>query len=237
MPLKTYQRDFISFAIDQNALRFGSFKLKSGRISPFFFNAGQFYTGRSLSFLSQCYAATLEDIAVVSSLAESNITTVASNKNDLIKYEMIFGPAYKGIPLVSSTATALYEKYHKEIPYSFNRKEKKDHGEGGDIVGAPLTTGSRVIIIDDVITAGTAIRESLEIIKVHNALAVGIIVALDRQERGTGEKSAIQELEDDYGIPVKPIINLEQIIEYLTENGGYDEHLENLKKYREVYGI
>ncbi|CAG8599578.1 9383_t:CDS:2 [Ambispora leptoticha] len=218
MPLKTYQEEFITFAIKQNALRFGSFTLKSGRVSPFFFNAGQFHTGRSLSFLSQCYAETLEDTAIFSSSAESN-TTVAR------------------IPLVSSTATALYERYRKEIPYSFNRKEKKDHGEGGNIVGAPLTTGSRVIIIDDVITAGTAIRESLEIIKSHDAVAVGIIVALDRQERGTGEKSAIQELEQDYGIPVKSIINLEQIIEYLTEEGGYHEHLQKLKEYRKIYGI
>ncbi|CAG8457996.1 18270_t:CDS:1 [Cetraspora pellucida] len=216
MSLKPYQRDFIEFAISQEILSFGSFILKSGRKSPYFFNAGKFNKGSALSAIGKFYAATLQDI-----------------KN--LDFDVVFGPAYKGIPLASSTVIALSEQYNKDVPYSFNRKEIKDHGEGGNIVGAPLK--GNILILDDVITAGTAIRECLAIIKENDATPVGIIVAVDRQERGTSEISAVQQIEQDYGIPVMSIVNLELIIEYLKERGGYDEHLSNMKEYRDMYGI
>ncbi|KAG9283943.1 hypothetical protein G9A89_005450 [Geosiphon pyriformis] len=231
MSLKPYQREFISFAISHNVIRFGSFELKSGRISPYFFNAGLFSTGRALSSLGQFYAAALEDAGAPSLIPHPS----QKNTETTLEYNMLFGPAYKGIPLVVATAIALVEKYNKDIPYAFNRKEVKDHGEGGNIVGAPLT--GRVLIIDDVITAGTAIKESFTIIKAHNASLAGVIVAVNRQERGTNEKSAIEEIEQEFGISVKSIITFEQIIQYMTEEGGYDEYLEKMRNYQDTYGI
>ncbi|RIB20356.1 orotate phosphoribosyltransferase [Gigaspora rosea] len=216
MSLKSYQRKFIEFAISNEILSFGSFILKSGRESPYFFNVGKFNKGSALSAIGKFYADVLHD-------------------ENQLDFDVVFGPAYKGIPLASSTVIALSEHYKKDVPYSFNRKEIKDHGEGGNIVGAPLK--GNILIIDDVITAGTAIRESLAIIKENGATTVGIIVAVDRQERGTGEVSAIQQIKQDYDIPVMSIINLDLIIQYLNEKGGYDEHLSNMKKYRDIYGI
>ncbi|CAH1759568.1 12774_t:CDS:1 [Entrophospora sp. SA101] len=217
MPLKKYQEEFIEYAISQNILNFGNFKLKSGRISPYFFNAGNFGTGKSLSKIGTVYASTIQD------------------QKDL-DYDGIFGPAYKAIPLVSSTAIALSTNYNKDVPYSFNRKEIKDHGEGGNIVGSLLK--GKILIIDDVITAGTAIRESLDIIKKNNAVVVGIVVAIDRQEIGIdSEKSAVQQIEQEFGIPVISIVTLEQIIEYLQEKGGYDDYLTKVKEYQLAYGI
>ncbi|CAG8636219.1 24388_t:CDS:1 [Dentiscutata erythropus] len=216
MSLKSYQREFIEFAISQEILSFGSFILKSGRKSPYFFNAGKFNKGSALSTIGKYYAAVLQD-------------------ENHLDYDVVFGPAYKGIPLASSTVIALSEHYNKDVPYSFNRKEIKDHGDGGSIVGAPLK--GNILIIDDVITAGTAIRESLAIIKENGATPVGVIVAVDRQERGTGEVSAIQQIEQDYGIPVMSIVNLDLIIQYLKEKGGYDERLSIMKEYRDMYGI
>ncbi|CAG8704956.1 16168_t:CDS:1 [Cetraspora pellucida] len=216
MSLKSYQRNFLEFAISQEILSFGSFTLKSGRKSPYFFNVGKFNKGSTLSAIGKFYAATLQD-------------------EKKLDFDVVFGPAYKGIPLASSTVIALSEQYNKDVPYSFNRKEIKDHGEGGNIVGAPLK--GNILILDDVITAGTAIRECLAIIKENDATPVGIIVAVDRQERGTSEVSAVQQIEQDYGIPVMSIVNLELIIEYLKEQGGYDEHLSNMKEYRDMYCI
>ncbi|CAG8591630.1 5745_t:CDS:1 [Paraglomus brasilianum] len=215
MSLKPYQRDFITFAIKHSALRFGTFTLKSGRISPYFFNAGLFNTGSALSSLGSFYASAIQDSGVA--------------------FDVIFGPAYKGIPLVSSTAIALSTEHNLDVPYSFNRKEIKDHGEGGNIVGAPLI--GKILIIDDVITAGTAIRESLAIISAHNAQLVGVVVAVDRQEKGIGEKSAIRELEMQYKIKVISIVTLEDIIDYIREQGGDDEHLKDMEEYRLKYGV
>ncbi|KAK9709523.1 hypothetical protein K7432_008978 [Basidiobolus ranarum] len=213
--MKDYQKKFIELAIELEVLKFGEFTLKSGRISPYFFNAGLFNTGRALAKIGQFYAAALEE----SGLA----------------YDVLFGPAYKGIPLASTTAVALADKFDKDVPYSFNRKEKKDHGEGGTIVGSKLA--GKVLILDDVITAGTAIRESLEIIRQNGATPAGVIIALDRQERGTGELSAVQEVEKSENIPVINIVTLDQIVEYLMEKGGFSESVEAMKAYREKYGI
>ncbi len=213
--MRDYQKDFIDFAINNNVLRFGEFTLKSGRISPYFFNAGLFNSGEALAKLGQFYAA---------SIADSDVD-----------FDVLFGPAYKGIPLATTCAVALYEHHNTNIPYSFNRKEAKDHGEGGNIVGAPLD--GKILIIDDVITAGTAIRESMDIIAAANATPAGVIIALDRQEKGTGELSAIQEVEQQYGIPVLSIIKLEHLIAYLEEDGTLNAHLDAVKAYRDQYGI
>ncbi|CAG8521148.1 13826_t:CDS:1 [Acaulospora morrowiae] len=215
MSLKSYQHDFIKFAISNDILSFGSFTLKSGRISPYFFNAGKFNRGTSLAAIGKFYAEVLQDAG--------------------LEFDVVFGPAYKGIPLSSSTVIALAKEYNKDVPYSFNRKEVKDHGEGGNIVGAPLD--GRIIIVDDVITAGTAIRESILIIKDHGAIPAGVIVAVNRQEKGTNEISAVQQIEKDYGIPVLSIVTLDQIIQYLREHGGYGEHLKKMEEYRTTYGI
>ncbi|RIA92027.1 orotate phosphoribosyltransferase [Glomus cerebriforme] len=217
MTLEQYQREFIEFLISQNILSFGSFILKSGRLSPYFLNTGKFNTGESLSKIGKFYAKALE-----------------SYSHELA-YDGIFGPAYKAIPLVSSTVIALLETFNKDVPYSFNRKEIKDHGEGGNIVGAPLS--GNILIIDDVITAGTSIKESFEIISNSGAKVAGVIIAIDRQEKGTGEKSAVQQIEEDYGVPVKAIVNLDQIIEYIREKGGYDEQLLKMKEYKALYGV
>lgn len=215
--MKPYQRDFIEFAIEQNVLRFGEFTLKSGRVSPYFFNAGLFNSGQALAKLGRFYAA---------SLMESNVP-----------FDVLFGPAYKGIPLATTTAVALYDHHNVDTPYVFNRKEAKTHGEGGSLVGAPLA--GNVMIIDDVITAGTAIREVMAIIKEVDALPAGVLIALDRQERGQGELSAIQEVERDFGMPVISIVSLHDIMTYLAEQDSpeFAEHLDAVKAYRDQYGI
>lgn len=210
-----YQKDFIEFAIKNDVLRFGEFTLKSGRVSPYFFNAGLFNSGEALAKLGQYYAAAI--------------------KESDVKFDVLFGPAYKGIPLATTCAVALYEHQNMNIPYSFNRKEAKAHGEGGNIVGAALE--GDILIIDDVITAGTAIRESMDIIAAANAKPAGVIIALDRQEKGTGELSAIQEVEQQYSIPVLSIIKLENLISYLENNDALNNHLDAVKAYREQYGI
>ncbi|GBB98388.1 hypothetical protein RclHR1_03210009 [Rhizophagus clarus] len=217
MALQQYQREFIEFLISQNILSFGSFTLKSGRISPYFLNTGKFNTGESLSKIGKFYAKTIE-----------------AYSHELV-YDGIFGPAYKAIPLISSTVIALSDTFKKNTPYSFNRKEIKDHGEGGNIVGAPLS--GNILIIDDVITAGTSIRESFNIISKSGAKVSGILIAVDRQEKGTGHKSAVQQIEDDYSVPVKAIVNLDQIIEYIKEKGGYDEQLLKMEEYKALYGV
>ncbi|KAJ3210604.1 hypothetical protein HDU82_007778 [Entophlyctis luteolus] len=217
MPLKPFQRDFIAFAIDNNVLTFGSFVLKSGRTSPYFFNSGLFNSGEALALLGKYYAAAIADSG--------------------LEYDVMFGPAYKGIPLVSSTAVALYTNYGISKPYSFNRKEKKDHGEGGSIVGAPLA--GRTVVIDDVMTAGTAIRESFDIIKANGAQLVGVFISLDRQERGLGGTtlSAIQQVEQDYKVPVLNIVSLKHIVAYLKEVGGREKEVESIVSYWKEYGV
>lgn len=215
--MQDFQKAFIEFVIRHEILRFGSFTLKSGRTSPYFFNAGLFNTGEALSFIGNSYAA---------AIAQSGVD-----------YDLLFGPAYKGIPLVSVTAAALAQQYGINKPYCFNRKEAKDHGEGGLTVGAPLH--GRVLIVDDVITAGTAIREVMDLLQRTGATPAGIVVALDRQERGTGLLSAIQELREQYQIPVISIIALEQIIAYLgrQDNPALAGHLAAVQRYREEYGV
>lgn len=213
--IQQYQRDFIKFAIEQNVLCFGEFELKSGRVSPYFFNSGLFNTGLTLAKLGGFYAAALE--------------------NAQLEYDVLLGPAYKGIPLVVSTAVALANEHQKDIPYVFNRKEAKTHGEGGSLVGSALE--GRVVIIDDVITAGTAIREVMTIIEGANATPAATVIAVNRMEKGKGELSSIQEVERDYKMPVVSIINLDHIVEYLSEIGGYDTQLAAIAAYREQYGI
>jgi len=213
--MKAYQREFIQFCLDRNVLRFGEFTLKSGRQSPYFFNAGLFNTGAALSALGGFYAA-----AVV---------------NSGIEVDLLFGPAYKGIPLVSATAVALAAQHGRDYPWCFNRKEAKDHGEGGSLVGAPLK--GRVLIIDDVITAGTAIREVMQIVRAAGAEAAGVLVALDRQEKGAGELSAIQEVERDFGMKVYSIVSLTQIVAFLREDGSRQADLARVEAYRGMYGV
>jgi len=210
-----YQTDFIEFALQREVLRFGEFKLKSGRLSPYFFNAGLFNTGAALARLGRFYAAAIMD-------------------NNL-EFDVLFGPAYKGIPLAAATSIALAEAHHCDVPYSFNRKEAKEHGEGGNIVGAALQ--GRVLIIDDVITAGTAIREAMQIIDAAGARPAGIIIALDRREKGQGELSAIQEVEQEYGIPVLSIIKLEHLIAYLSNQPDMQANLQAVKIYQDQYGM
>ncbi|MGH8418538.1 MAG: orotate phosphoribosyltransferase [Pseudomonas sp.] len=213
--MQAYQRDFIRFAIDRGVLRFGEFTLKSGRTSPYFFNAGLFNSGSALAQLGKFYAA-----AVV----ESGIS-----------FDVLFGPAYKGIPLAAATAVALADHHSLDLPWCFNRKEAKSHGEGGSLVGAPLT--GNVLIIDDVITAGTAIREVMQIIQAQGANAAGVLIALNRQERGNGELSAIQEVERDFGIPVVSIVSLNQVLEFLADDPQLKQHLPAVEAYRAQYGI
>lgn len=213
--MQDYQQEFIDFALRQGVLKFGEFTLKSGRVSPYFFNAGLFNTGESLSRLGRYYAQAIVDSG--------------------IEFDVLFGPAYKGIPLAAATVVALADRHDRNLPYCFNRKEAKDHGEGGNLVGAPLQ--GRVLIIDDVITAGTAIREAMDIIASNGASAVGVAIALDRMEKGKGERSAIQEVEADYNLQVINIANLEVLIEFIRNTGEYDQHLDSMLKYREQYGI
>jgi len=213
--MQDYQRAFIDFAITRKVLRFGEFTLKSGRKSPYFFNAGLFNTGEALARLGKFYAAAIVDAG--------------------IPYDLLLGPAYKGIPLATATAVALFNDHQLDVPYVFNRKEAKDHGEGGNLVGAPLE--GKALIIDDVITAGTAIREVMSIIDQAGAAPAGVVIALDRQERGTGDLSAIQEVERDYSIPVISIISLADLIEYLEEQGNMKLELDSIREYRHNYGI
>ena len=212
--MEQYQNDFVDFMLEIGALKFGEFTLKSGRVSPYFFNAGQFNQGNHLSQLGQFYAQAIE----------------ASG----IKFDVLFGPAYKGIPLVAATAIALNDSFNRSVPYSFNRKEAKDHGEGGSIVGHPLE--GDILIIDDVITAGTAIREAKDIINANGAKTKGVVVALDRQEKGKGELSAIQEVEQNFGIAVVSIINLSHIVDYLKVNNDKNI-ISRIESYRSQYGI
>ncbi len=213
--MQSFQENFLNFAIDRDVLKFGSFTLKSSRTSPYFFNAGNFYTGGDLAKLGTAYADAIVDSG--------------------IEFDILFGPAYKGIPLAAATAVALNEKYNLDIPWCFNRKEKKLHGEGGQIVGAPLQ--GRVLIIDDVITAGTAIREAMDIIAAASAEPAGVIIALDRQEKGKGEQSAIQEVEQDYNIPITAIIKLENIYHYLVKTQSDEDLIKRIKQYRMDFGI
>lgn len=213
--MKAYQQEFIEFALSKNVLKFGQFTLKSGRTSPYFFNAGLFNTGGDLAKLGRFYA---------SALAESGIA-----------FDLLFGPAYKGIPIATTTAVALADHHDLDIPYCFNRKEAKTHGEGGSLVGSELT--GKVMLVDDVITAGTAIRESMEIIQKNDAELSGVLIALDRQEKGKGELSAIQEVERDFSTKVISIVTLTDLITYLESKGDMSEHLANIKQYRADYGI
>jgi orotate phosphoribosyltransferase len=213
-----YQQDFLALALEHQALRFGEFTLKSGRVSPYFFNAGLFNDGAALARLGRCYAA---------ALAHSGLA-----------FDMLFGPAYKGIPLVSACAIAFAEHEGRSLPWAFNRKEAKAHGEAGMIVGSPLR--GRVVIVDDVITAGTAIRESIDLIRSAGAEPVGVALALDRQERGQGERSAVQEVESEYGLRCVSILSLGGLIEALAGRGvrGFEpSQLASLRAYRAQYGI
>jgi orotate phosphoribosyltransferase len=208
-----HQPDFIRLCLELGVLRFGEFTLKSGRLSPYFFNAGLFNTGRAIAGLGRYYARA----AALSGL----------------EIDMLFGPAYKGIPLVTVTAAALAEHEHRNLPFAFNRKEAKGHGEGGTIVGAPLH--GRVLIVDDVITAGTAIRESVEIIRAAGATPAGVLIALDREERGQGERSAVQEVEQGFGLPVIAVLRLRDLLAHLERNGE-SVTLGAVRAYRERYG-
>ena len=209
-----YQKDFISYALDCGVLKFGEFQLKSGRTSPYFFNTGLFNTGAQLGKLGHFYAQALLQAD--------------------IKVDVLYGPAYKGIPLVSATSIAYAQITGDDIPFAFNRKEAKDHGEGGSLVGAPLI--GNVIILDDVITAGTSVRESVEIINQAHATPAGVLIALDRQEKGLNDCSAIQEVEAQFAMPVIAIINLANIIEYLIADAD-DEQLKAIQAYQSLYGI
>ena len=213
--MKAYQREFIEFALEKQVLKFGEFTLKSGRKSPYFFNAGLFNTGSDLARLGRFYAAALADSGV--------------------EFDVLFGPAYKGIPIATTTAVALADHHNIDTPYCFNRKEAKAHGEGGSLVGSELK--GRIMLVDDVITAGTAIRESMEIIQHQGADLAGVLVAIDRQEKGKAELSAIQEVERDFGCRVTAIVSLSDLVAYLEEQGNASEHLEAVKAYRAEFGI
>ena len=212
--MMNFSRDFIAFACDCGVLRFGEFKTKAGRLSPYFFNAGLFNDGQSLARLADYYAQAI----------------LASG----IGFDVIFGPAYKGIPLAATTAVALAGK-GRNAPFAYNRKEAKDHGEGGTLVGAALS--GRVLIIDDVISAGTSVRESVELIRSAGATPAGVVIALDRQERGQGSLSAVQEVEQSYGIPVVAVASLTSLIEYLQGHPELERVLPAVKQYREQYGV
>lgn len=213
--MEKYQYDFIQLAIKHQALCFGEFTLKSGRTSPYFFNAGKFQTGTALADLGRYYAAAI---------------TAAG-----VPFDIVFGPAYKGIPLAATTAIALADHHQRDLPYCYNRKEAKDHGEGGTLVGAPLQ--GKVLIVDDVITAGTAVREVMQIIDAAGAQAAAVLIGLNRQERGQGQLSAIQEVEQNFGVPVVSIINLNHIIDYLENQSGQQDMVDNIKRYRATYGV
>ncbi|MDH3309138.1 MAG: orotate phosphoribosyltransferase [Gammaproteobacteria bacterium] len=209
--MKDYQREFLDFAIECQALRFGEFTLKSGRLSPYFFNSGLFSSGRTLARLGQFYARALQDSGIA--------------------FDMLYGPAYKGVPLACATAMAITDR---DVPYAFNRKEVKKYGEGGNVIGHPLQ--GKVVIVDDVISAGTSVRESVQIIKTAGASPVGVAIALDRQERGEGATSAVQEVEKTLDLRVISIINLETLLQYLAVKNGLRRYLEAITAYRQAYG-
>jgi orotate phosphoribosyltransferase len=213
--VKSFQRDFLDTALACEALRFGTFTLKSGRVSPYFFNSGMFDTGERLARLGRFYAAAIVD--------------------SKIEFDMLFGPAYKGIPLASAVAIALAQIHQRDVPYAFNRKEAKDHGEGGTTIGAPLH--GRILIVDDVISAGTSVRESIDIISRTAAVPAGVAIALDRQERGQGERSAVQEVERAFGLRVVSIANLDALLAYLRASSGLAGHLRAVEDYRKKYGV
>jgi orotate phosphoribosyltransferase len=209
-----FRQDFIRFAVTRKVLSFGEFKTKAGRMSPYFFNAGQFHDGESLKQMSEFYAKAI--------LAAG------------IGFDVLFGPAYKGIPLVAGCAMALAD-LGRNVPYAFNRKEEKDHGEGGNVIGAPLM--GRVLIVDDVISAGTSVRESVRIIRAANAKPCGVVIALDRMERGEGALSAVQEVHETFNIPVLSIANLDDLIVFLRDDRALKGHLDAVARYREQYGV
>jgi orotate phosphoribosyltransferase len=209
-----FRLEFIRFAVEQKVLRFGEFKTKAGRVSPYFFNAGLFHDGAALKRLAQFYAK---------AIASSGIA-----------FDMLFGPAYKGIPLVAAVSIALADS-GRNVDYSFNRKEAKDHGEGGTVIGAPLR--GRVLVVDDVISAGTSVRESVTLIREAQAVPCGVVIALDRMERGTGALSATQEVAQDYGMPVVSVATLDDLVSFLGADPGMAEHLRAVDAYRRQYGV
>ena len=213
--MEQYKRDFIEFALRRNVLKFGEFTLKSGRKSPYFFNAGLFNTGADLARLGEFYAAAIQASAV--------------------DFDVVFGPAYKGIPIGTSVSVALFNRYGIDKPVCFNRKEVKDHGEGGNLIGSPLQ--GKILLVDDVITAGTAIRESMELISANQAELAAVLIALNRKERGKGELSAIQEVERDYQCQVLSIIDLDDLMQFIEQEFRYKEHLKSIYNYKEQYGI
>jgi orotate phosphoribosyltransferase len=210
-----FQKRFIEFAIEKGVLCFGEFTLKSGRISPYFFNSGLFNDGQSLQQLGSYYRQAIEQSG--------------------IDFDMLFGPAYKGIPLAAAVSISYAGEQNRNLPYCFDRKEEKDHGEGGKTMGAPLA--GKVLLIDDVITAGTSVRYSRQIIENAGAEPVGISIGLDRQERGQSERSAIEEIKADYNMQVISIVNLENLVEYLSSQAGLSAHLDNIVAYRKQYGV
>jgi len=213
--MRDYQTSFINFSLEKGVLRFGEFTLKSGRVSPYFFNSGLFNTGRSLAELGRFYAA-----AIIDSGPE---------------FDVIYGPAYKGIPLAAAISIALADHHNRDIPYAFNRKEAKGHGEGGTIVGAELK--GKILIVDDVISAGTSVRESVDVIKANGAIPVGVMIALDRQEKGKADVSAIQEIESIYAMPVNSIVKFEHLIKFIENNQSVSENLPAVNAYRAKYGV
>lgn len=213
--MEGYKIDFIRFALSRNVLKFGEFTLKSGRVSPYFFNAGLFNTGADLARLGQFYAAAIQ----------------ASE----LDYDVIFGPAYKGIPIGTTLSVALFNQYGIDKPVCFNRKEAKDHGEGGNLIGSPLQ--GKVLLVDDVITAGTAIREAMDLIEQHQARLSAVVIALNRKERGKGELSAIQEVERDYQCNVLSIVDFDDLMQFIEQDPAYQQYLPAMRAYREQYGV
>ncbi|MGY6090074.1 orotate phosphoribosyltransferase [Avibacterium paragallinarum] len=213
--MQGYKIDFIKFALSRNVLKFGEFTLKSGRVSPYFFNAGLFNTGADLARLGQFYAAAIQ----------------ASG----LDYDVIFGPAYKGIPIGTTLSVALFNQYGIDKPVCFNRKEAKDHGEGGNLIGSPLQ--GKVLLVDDVITAGTAIREAMDLIAQNQARLSAVVIALNRKERGKGELSAIQEVERDYQCNVLSIVDFDDLMQFIEQDPAYQQYLPAMRAYREQYGI
>ena len=213
--MEQYKRDFIEFALSRNVLKFGEFTLKSGRKSPYFFNAGLFNTGADLARLGEFYAAAIQASAV--------------------DFNVVFGPAYKGIPIGTSCSVALFNRYGIDKPVCFNRKEVKDHGEGGNLIGSPLQ--GKILLVDDVITAGTAIRESMELISANKAELAAVLIALNRKERGKGELSAIQEVERDYQCQVLSIIDLDDLMQFIEQDPRYSSHLPEMRAYRTEFGV
>ena len=213
--MEQYKRDFIEFALSRNVLKFGEFTLKSGRKSPYFFNAGLFNTGADLARLGEFYAAAIQASAV--------------------NFDVVFGPAYKGIPIGTSVSVALFNRYGIDKPVCFNRKEVKDHGEGGNLIGSPLQ--GKILLVDDVITAGTAIRESMELISANQAELTAVLIALNRKERGKGELSAIQEVERDYQCQVLSIIDLDDLMQFIEQDPRYSSHLPEMRAYRAEFGV